>query len=156
MSAIAASLGPIFRPIPFPSVNRLRSDPVNQAFTLLRIGFVVLPILMGLDKFVEVMNGDWPIYLASEFNDIIPGSAQDAMYIVGAVEILAGIVVLVAPRFGGLLVAGWLAGIIVSLLLVGGYGDIALRDFGLLLGALTLFRLAGAYPEDPNDRRRVT
>jgi hypothetical protein len=156
MSAIAASLGPIFRPIPFPSVNRLRSDPANQAFTLLRIGFVVLPILMGLDKFVEVMNGHWPMYLASEFNDIIPGSAQDAMHIVGAVEILAGIVVLVAPRFGGLLVAGWLAGIIVSLLLVGGYGDIALRDFGLLLGALTLFRLAGAYPADPNDQRRVT
>jgi hypothetical protein len=156
MSAITASLGPIFRPIPFPSVDRLRSDPVNQAFTLLRIGFVVLPILMGLDKFVEVMNGDWPMYLASEFNDIIPGSAQDAMYIVGGVEILAGIVVLITPRFGGLLVAGWLAGIIASLLLVGGYGDIALRDFGLLLGALTLFRLAGAYSVDPSDQRRIT
>jgi hypothetical protein len=156
MSAITASLGPIFRPIPFPSLDRLRSDPVNQAFTLLRIGFVVLPILMGLDKFVEVMNGDWPMYLASEFNDIIPGSAQDAMYIVGAVEILAGIVVLISPRFGGLLVAGWLAGIIASLLLVGGYGDIALRDFGLLLGALTLFRLAGAYSADPSDQRRIS
>jgi hypothetical protein len=67
------------------------------------------------------------------------------MYLVGGVEILAGLVVLVAPRFGGLLVAGWLAGIIVSLLLVGGFGDIALRDFGLLLGALTLARLATAY-----------
>ena len=156
MSTIAASLGPIFRPIPFPNLERLRNDPVNQAFTLLRIGFVALPILMGLDKFVEVMNGDWPMYLASEFNDIIPGSAQDAMYIVGAVEILAGIVVLITPRFGGLLVAGWLAGIIVSLLLVGGYGDIALRDFGLLLGALTLFRLAGAYSADPSAQRRVT
>jgi hypothetical protein len=156
MSAITTSLGPIFRPIPFPSLDRLRSDPVNQAFTLLRIGFVVLPILMGLDKFVEVMNGDWPMYLASEFNDIIPGSAQDAMYIVGGVEILAGIVVLITPRFGGLLVAGWLAGIIASLLLVGGYGDIALRDFGLLLGALTLFRLAGAYSADPSDQRRIS
>jgi hypothetical protein len=85
------------------------------------------------------------MYLASEYNDIIPGSAQDAMYIVGGVEILAGLVVLVVPRFGGLLVAAWLAGIIASLLLVGGYGDIALRDFGLLLAALTLFRLAGVY-----------
>jgi hypothetical protein len=66
------------------------------------------------------------------------------MYLVGGVEILAGVVVLVAPRFGGLLVAGWLAGIIVSLLLVGGYGDIALRDFGLLLAALSLSRLAAA------------
>ncbi len=145
MSTIATTLGPVFRPIPFPKMDRLRSDPVNQAFTLLRIGFVVLPILMGLDKFVEVMNGDWPMYLASQFNDVIPGSAQDAMHYVGVVEILAGIVVLISPRFGGLLVAGWLAGIIVSLLLVGGYGDIALRDFGLLLAALTLFRLGGVY-----------
>jgi hypothetical protein len=148
MSAIAG----LFRPIPFPTWNRLRNDPVNQAFTVLRIGFVALPILMGLDKFVEVMNDNWPMYLASEFNDIIPGSAQDAMYIVGGVEILAGLVVLVVPRFGGLLVAGWLAGIIASLLLVGGYGDIALRDFGLLLAALTLFRLAGVYTGNSPDR----
>jgi hypothetical protein len=147
MSTIAA----IMRPIPFPTIDRLRNDPVNQAFTLLRIGFVALPILMGLDKFFEVMNNDWPMYLASEYNDIIPGDAQDAMYIVGGVEILAGLIVLVTPRFGGLLVAGWLAGIIASLLLVGGYGDIALRDFGLLLGALTLFRLAGVYTPDHGD-----
>lgn len=147
MNAIAATL----RPIPFPTMTRFRNDPVTQGFTLLRIGFVVLPILMGLDKFAEVMNDNWPAYLASEFNDIIPGSAQDAMYAVGVVEILAGIVILVAPRFGGLLVAGWLAGIIVSLLLVGGYGDIALRDFGLLLAALTLFRLASADSADSSD-----
>ena len=147
-----STIANIMRPIPFPTMDRLRSDPVNQAFTLLRIGFVVLPILMGLDKFFEVMNGNWSMYLASEYNDIIPGSAQDAMYIVGGVEILAGLVVLVTPRFGGLLVAGWLAGIIASLLLVGGYGDIALRDFGLLLAALTLFRLAGVYSGKSSDR----
>src|SRR5919107_3735715 len=140
MSTIAAALRPI--PIPKPSV--LRSDPAAQAFMLLRIAFTVAPILFGLDKFAEVMINDWPKYLATEFNDIIPGSGQDAMYIVGGVEIVAGLVVLVSPRFGGLLVAGWLAGIIVSLLLVGGYGDIALRDFGLLLGALTLAPLASA------------
>jgi hypothetical protein len=93
-----------------------------------------------------VLTDDWTRYLASEFNDVIPGSASDAMYLVGAIEILAGIIVFVMPRFGGLLVAAWLGGIIVSLLLVGGYGDIALRDFGLLLGALTLSRLASAYP----------
>jgi hypothetical protein len=143
------------RPIPFPTWKGLRNDPVNQAFTVLRTGFVALPILMGLDKFVQVMNDNWPMYLASEFNDIIPGSAQDAMYIVGGVEILAGLVVLVIPRFGGLLVAGWLAGIIASLLLVGGYGDIALRDFGLLLAALTLFRLAGVY-SGPSPERGTT
>ena len=142
-NAIAATLRPI--PIPAPSV--LRSDPAAQAFMLLRVAFTVAPILFGLDKFAEVMISDWPKYLAPEFNDLIPGTAQDAMYVVGAVEIAAGLVVAVAPCFGGLLVAGWLAGIIVSLLLVGGYADIALRDFGLLLGALTLARLASAYSE---------
>jgi hypothetical protein len=141
-SAVAAAL----RPIPVPNSNVLRSDPAAQAFMLLRIAFTVAPILFGLDKFAEVMIGDWPKYLAPEFNDLIPGSAQDAMYIVGGVEIAAGLVVAIVPRFGGLLVAAWLAGIIVSLLLVGGYADIALRDFGLLLGALTLARLSSAYP----------
>jgi hypothetical protein len=140
-SAIAAAL----RPIPIPTPNVLRSDPGAQAFMLLRIAFTVAPILFGLDKFAEVMISDWPKYLAPEFNDLIPGNAEDAMYIVGAVEIVAGLVVAVSPRFGALLVAGWLGGIIVSLLLVGGYADIALRDFGLLLGALTLARLASAY-----------
>jgi hypothetical protein len=86
------------------------------------------------------------LYLATEFNDLIPGNAQDAMHIVGAVEIVAGLVVAVTPRFGGLLVAGWLGGIIVSLLLVGGYADIAVGDFGLLIGALALARLGSAFP----------
>ena len=143
MSAVTA----VFRPIPIPSADALRADPGAQAFMLLRIGFTVAPILFGLDKFAEVMFDNWPAFLATEFNDIIPGSAQDAMYLVGGIEILAGLVVLIAPRFGGLLVAGWLGGIIVSLLLVGGYGDIALRDFGLLIGALALSRLAAAYSE---------
>jgi hypothetical protein len=145
----------VLRPIPIPKPNVLRSDPAAQAFMLLRIAFTVAPILFGLDKFAEVMINDWPKYLATEFNDIIPGSGQDAMYIVGGVEIVAGLVVLVSPRFGGLLVAGWLAGIIVSLLLVGGYADIALRDFGLLLGALTLFRLASAFSGDGASEKRL-
>src|SRR5918994_156304 len=141
MSTIAAAL----RPIPVPRRDALRSDPAAQAFMLLRVAFVVAPILFGLDKFAEVMIGDWPKYLAPEFNDLIPGSAADAMYAVGAIEVVAGLVVALNPRFGGLLVAGWLAGIIVSLLLVGGYADIALRDFGLLIGALALSRLASAH-----------
>ena len=150
-NAIAATL----RPIPVPASNVLRSDPAAQAFMLLRIAFTVAPILFGLDKFAEVMISDWPKYLATEFNDIIPGNAQDAMYMVGGIEILAGVVVAIAPRFGGLLVAGWLGGIIVSLLLVGGYADIALRDFGLLLGALTLARLASAFPARAPDHGRA-
>ena len=142
---MSTALAGVLRPVPIPSSDALRRDPAAQAFMLLRIAFTVAPILFGLDKFAEVMISDWPKYLAPEFNDIIPGSAQDAMYIVGAVEIVAGRVVAFSPRFGGLLVAGWLAGIIVSLLLVGGYADIALRDLGLLLGALALARLASAY-----------
>jgi len=111
---------------------------------LLRIVFTVAPILFGLDKFANVLTDDWTRYLATEYNDIIPGSAADAMHIVGIVEIAAGLIVAITPRFGGLLVAAWLAGIILSLLLVGGYGDIALRDFGLLAGAVALSRLAGS------------
>ena len=141
-----------FRPVPVPASDVLRRDPAAQAFMLLRIAFTVAPILFGLDKFAEVLTNDWTRYLAPEFNDLIPGSAQGAMYLVGAIEIVAGLVVLVAPRFGGLLVAAWLGGIIVSLLLVGGYGDIALRDFGLLVGALALARLAAGYA---GERRRI-
>jgi uncharacterized membrane protein YphA (DoxX/SURF4 family) len=118
------------------------STAARQAFLLLRIGFTVAPILFGLDKFAEVLTDNWTAYLAPEFNDILPGSADDAMAIVGVIEIVAGIVVFVLPRYGSLLVAGWLGGIIINLLLVGGYGDVALRDFGLMLGALTLARLA--------------
>ena len=133
-------------PTPALSFEGVRRDPVAQAFLLLRVAFTVAPILFGLDKFAEVLTDDWTRYLAPAFNDILPGSAADAMHIVGVVEIAAGLVVAAAPRFGGLLVAGWLGGIIVNLLIVGGYGDIALRDFGLLLGALTLSRLASARP----------
>ena len=136
------TLTAVLKPVPIPRRDALRSDLAAQAFMLLRIVFTVAPILFGLDKFAEVMIGDWPKYLAPEFNDIIPGSAADAMHAVGVVEIAAGVVVAVSPRFGSMLVAAWLGGIIVSLLLVGGYADIALRDFGLLAGALTLSRLA--------------
>src|SRR6185295_19078450 len=102
-NAIAATL----RPIPIPERQVLRSDPATQAFMLLRITFVVAPILFGIDKFAEVMISDWSKYLAPEFNDILPGNANDAMHIVGVVEIAAGLVVAVVPRFGGFLVAGW-------------------------------------------------
>ena len=140
-----STIAPTLRPTPIPRSTALRDDPAAQAFVLLRIAFTVAPILFGLDKFAGVLTGDWERYLSSEFNSLIPGSAADAMYMVGLVEIVAGLIVAVAPRFGAYLVAAWLAGIILNLLLAGGYGDIALRDFGLLLGALTLARLASAY-----------
>jgi uncharacterized membrane protein YphA (DoxX/SURF4 family) len=115
----------------------------HQAFWLLRIGFTVAPILFGLDKFFN-WSVDWPDYLAGWINDIVPGSGQDFMYFVGGVEILAGFLVLVAPRIGAFVVAAWLGGIVVNLLTYDPptYYDIALRDFGLMLGALTLGRLA--------------
>jgi hypothetical protein len=147
-NAVAGAL----RPVPIPSASTLRNDPVAQAFLLLRIGFTVAPILFGLDKFVGVLTDDWTRYLSTQFNDLLPGNASDAMHIVGVIEIAAGLVVAVAPRFGGFLVAAWLGGIIVNLLLVGGYGDIALRDFGLLLGALTLARLATVPSGDRSPR----
>ncbi|GAA4888852.1 hypothetical protein ACFPM3_18775 [Streptomyces coeruleoprunus] len=125
------------------------TDPGYQAFVVLRTGFTVAPILFGLDKFTNWLV-DWPMYLAPWIDDIVPGSAQAAMYAVGAIEIVAGLVVAVAPRFGGWLVAGWLAGIIVNLLTIPGYYDIALRDFGLLLGAVALARLAQRYHGEPH------
>jgi hypothetical protein len=120
------------------------SDPSYQAFVALRTVFTVAPILFGLDKFANLLV-EWPTYLAPWINGIVPGSGQQAMYAVGVVEILAGIVVAVAPRFGGWLVAAWLAGIIVNLLTLSGFYDVALRDFGLLVGAVALARLAVTY-----------
>jgi uncharacterized membrane protein YphA (DoxX/SURF4 family) len=125
-------------------------NPVYQAYLLLRAAFTAAPILFGLDKFFNWMV-DWPDYLAPWVNDIVPGSGQDFMYLVGVVEIAAGVLVAVAPRIGAYVVAAWLAGIIVNLLTVDppAYYDIALRDFGLMLGALTLGRLAGAVHAAP-------
>ena len=120
------------------------ADPAAQAFWLLRIGFVAAPILFGLDKFFDVLV-DWRIYLAPELNDLVPGNAHQAMLAVGVIEIVAGIVVALKPKWGGYLVAAWLGGIITNLLLIGDYYVIALRDFGLLLAALTLPRLATAF-----------
>ena len=124
-----------------------RGNPAYQAYVLLRVGFTVAPILFGLDKFFNWMV-DWTNYLAPWVNDIAPGSGQDFMYFVGAVEIAAGILVALAPRIGAYVVAAWLAGIVVNLLTVDPptYYDIALRDFALLLAALTLGRLAQALP----------
>jgi uncharacterized membrane protein YphA (DoxX/SURF4 family) len=124
-----------------------RSDDVgaaaHQAFWLLRIGFTLAPILFGLDKFFN-WSVHWPDYLAGWINNIMPGSGQEFMYFVGGVEILAGLLVLIAPRIGAFVVAAWLGGIVVNLLTKNPpqYYDIALRDFGLMLGALTLGRLS--------------
>jgi hypothetical protein len=132
------------RPTAVPASTARRHDPALQAFWLLRAGFIVAPILFGLDKFFNVLV-DWPIYLAPQINDVVPGNAHQAMLAVGVIEIVAGLVVAVRPRFGGYLVAAWLGGIIVNLLLQADFYDIALRDFGLMVGALALARLATAF-----------
>ena len=135
------------------SVRSLRSDPAYQAFTLLRITFTVAPIAFGLDKFFNVMV-DWEKYLAPWINDLMPGTGHSFMLFVGVVEITAGLVVALKPRYGAFLVAAWLAGIVVNLLTYSGYYDVALRDFGLLLAALTLGRLAMKYDSAPLRLRR--
>ena len=128
------------------------SDPTYQAYLLLRTVFTVAPILFGLDKFVNLLT-NWPAYLAPWIDGLVPGSAQQAMYAVGIIEVVAGIAVAVAPRYGSLLVAAWLLGIIVNLLTIPGFYDVALRDFGLLVAAVALNRLsanfAAAWPARP-------
>ncbi|HEY6053582.1 MAG TPA: DoxX family membrane protein [Gaiellaceae bacterium] len=122
----------------------LRSDPRYQAFLLLRTGFTVLPIIMGLDKFFNLLVS-WPQYLADWIDNVVPGTAQQLMYAVGVVEIVAGLIVALKPRWGAYVVAAWLAGIVINLVSYGEWYDIAVRDFGLMLAALTLGRLASVY-----------
>jgi uncharacterized membrane protein YphA (DoxX/SURF4 family) len=117
----------------------------RQAFLLLRTVFTVAPILFGLDKFTNLLT-DWTVYLAPVATSVVPLPAQTFMYVVGVVEIIAGLAVAFRPRFGSLLVAAWLLGIIVNLLVLGSFFDVALRDFGLLVGALALNRLSPKSP----------
>jgi hypothetical protein len=126
------------------AVPLARREAGYQAFLMLRLAFAVAPIAFGLDKFFNVLT-DWPKYLAGWVDDLMPGSAQDFMYAVGGIEILAGVLVALRPRYGAPIVVAWLGGIIFNLLTGPGYYDVALRDFGLMLAALTLARLALAY-----------
>jgi uncharacterized membrane protein YphA (DoxX/SURF4 family) len=127
-------------------------DPRYQAYALMRLAFIVAPIAFGLDKFFNVMV-DWPQYLAPWINDIAPGTGQEFMYFVGGIEIVAGLSVALKPRYGAYVVAAWLGGIIINLLTYSDYYDIALRDFGLMLAALTLARLASVYDAPLRFRR---
>ncbi|MDQ0619585.1 hypothetical protein [Arthrobacter globiformis] len=125
------------------SPQTLAADPARQAFLVLRTVFTVAPILFGLDKFTNLLT-DWTGYLAPMVPATVHLPAQTLMYAVGVVEIIAGILVAVRPRIGSLVVAAWLLGIIVNLVILGAYYDVALRDFGLFVGALALNRLATA------------
>lgn len=133
--------------------GRLR-DPSFFAFAVLWLGFIAAPLVAGIDKFFNAMT-DWDQYLWVGFADNLPGSATQLMYLVGAIEVVAAVIVLVAPRIGGWIVAGWLAGVVTNLVIVatttGAYWDIALRDVGLMLGAIALALLAQQHgPRWPN------
>jgi hypothetical protein len=129
---------------PVSSLTRETASGVGarHAFLLLRTVFTVAPIAFGLDKFLELLTDDWTRYLAPWVNDLTPGTAHQAMLAVGVIEIVAGVLVALRPSIGGYVVAAWLFGIIINLVSMGEYLDIALRDFGLMVGALALARLA--------------
>lgn len=136
-----------------PAADRLK-DPTFAAYFLLRTVFTVAPILFGLDKFFNLLTHPhhWSMYLAPWINNIVPGTADQCMYIVGVIEIAAGVLVAIAPRLGAWVVVAWLAGIIVDLLTLSGFYDIALRDFGLLVGAVALGLLAQGVHADAERR----
>ncbi len=127
-----------------PDLELLKTDPAYQSFTLLGIGFTVLPIVMGADKFANVLV-NWEQYLAPWIRNVSPLSATHTMHIVGVIEIIAGVAVALKPRYAAYIVAAWLAGIVINLLSYPGFYDVALRDIGLMLGALTLARLGSRY-----------
>ncbi len=133
------------------AAQRARREPAYGAYLLLRTGFTVLPIVFGADKFANVLT-NWEHYLAPWIVRLIPLTAHQAMLVVGVIEIVAGIAVAIKPRYAAYIVAAWLAGIVINLVSYPGFYDIALRDFGLMLAALTLARLASVY--DPAWRRR--
>jgi hypothetical protein len=133
-------------------ISRTRASvvgrPAYQAFCILYVGFAALPILAGLDKFFHLLV-NWDQYLAPVVIRILPISAQHFMLAVGVIEIAAGLLVVLRPRIGAYIVALWLWGIIVNLILIPGFFDIALRDFGLSLGALALARLSAEFSPKP-------
>jgi len=148
----AAPLSPVQAYAPVAASHDLR-DPRYQAFWMLRLAFTAIPLAMGIDKY---FNGlvYWPKYLAGWIHNILPGTLQQVMYGVGGVEILAGILCLLKPRYAAYIVAAWLAGIVVNLYSYSGWYDIGVRDLGLMGGALVLGRLASVYDPPLRLRRR--
>lgn len=120
------------------------ASPAFQAYTILRFGFTVAPIIAGIDKFLHLLV-NWDQYLPPVVNNLLGGNGHVFMYAVGVIEIVAGIGVALKPKIFAYVVAAWLVAIIVNLLLIPGFFDVALRDLGLALGALALGRLAAVY-----------
>ncbi|MGA7205024.1 MAG: hypothetical protein WBX27_10380 [Specibacter sp.] len=124
--------------------HRARIEPAYGAFLMLWTGFIAIPLIMGVDKFFNVLT-NWEHYLAPWMVSLSPFSPHTMMLVIGVVEIAAGIMVALKPRYAAYVVALWLAGIITNLLSYPGFYDVALRDFGLLVAALALAQLARKY-----------
>jgi hypothetical protein len=146
--AILSHQQPVAVGVEHPELTRLES-PTHQAYRVLQVGFVLAPLIAGIDKFTNLL-ADWTMYLSPVFPSLLHVSKQTFMYGVGVIEIAAALVVLFAPAVGAWIVMAWLWGIIFNLLTLHGYYDIALRDFGLSLGAIALGLLAWAH----HQRRR--
>jgi hypothetical protein len=125
----------------YPNAEASTKNPTYQAYQILHVAFIIAPIIAGLDKFTHLLV-NWDMYLSPAVSRMIPFDAHTFMVGVGLVEIIAGLLVAVMPYVGGYVVAVWLWGIIINLLMMRGYYDIALRDFGLSLGAVALARLS--------------
>lgn len=137
--------------IPTPETRADFSDPTYQAYQILHLGFVVAPIVAGLDKFFHLLV-NWDQYLPSFVNTMVGGHGHELMLAAGAIEIVAGLGVAFKPKIFAYVVAAWLLLIVVNLLLIPGYFDIALRDFGLALGALALARLSHRFDASGESR----
>jgi hypothetical protein len=120
------------------------SGAAYQAYQILHIAFTIAPIVAGLDKFLGLLT-NWDQYLAPTVNNMLGGNGHLFMQAVGVIEIIAGVGVLLKPKIFGYVVGLWLLGIIVNLLMIPGYFDVALRDLGLALGAFALARLSAVY-----------
>ena len=131
-----------------PRTSSLAARPAYQAYVILHLGFAALPVIAGADKFFHVLL-NWDQYLAPTVVEYLPVTGHTFMLAVGVIEIVAGLLVAIRPRIGALIVTLWLWGIIVNLLLASGFYDIALRDFGLSLGALALARLSREFSPKP-------
>ena len=127
------------------AIDRSDTSPAHQAFRILQLGLVAAPIVAGLDKFFHLLV-NWDQYVPAIIARLSPIDAHTLMLVVGVIEIIAGIGVALKPRIFAYVVASWLALIIVNLLLIPGYFDVALRDFGLFLAALALARLSQQFP----------
>ena len=140
MASIAQNTGAVG----LDSSESMTGNPTYQAYQLLHFGFTVAPIIAGLDKFLHLLV-NWDQYLPATVNNMLGGHGHEFMLVVGVIEVVAGIGVFLKPKIFAYVVSAWLLLIIVNLLMIPGYFDIALRDLGLSLGALALGRLSSTY-----------